>query len=144
MNKKNDVTRGIGFQRGFYSVLRFLIGGIYCLINSFSYELYRPEHKTFLLLSNHNTDLDCFSNVIGTRSHMKFVAAERVTQGFGGRFVRMLANPIPRRKGAPTEEVVELILENLRSGISVGMYAEGLKSWDGETSFISERTASLA
>jgi len=142
--ENSAVTKGIRFQRFFYGFLRILLGWIFFCFKRFKTERYKIKADTFLLLSNHNCDYDFFYNVITTRRHMKYVAAEKVTKGFGGWFVRTLVNPIPRRKGAPADEVVELIKENLNAGISVAMFPEGLKSWDGETSFISRRTAALA
>jgi len=139
-----DVTRGIDFQRGFYHFLWLTVGPIFKRSYQFDYEPCDIKSKTFLLLSNHNTNLDPLCCVVGTKRHMKFVANEKLLQSFGGWFIKNLVNPIPRRKGASTEEVIQKITDNLRHGISVIMYAEGVCSWDGATGFISPKTAQLA
>ena len=141
--EKSEVTKGIHFQRGIYAVLRVLFGGLLCLITQHSAEKYKPKSDVFLLLANHSVDYDPMYAVIDTKSHMKFVAAANLTRGFGGWFIKNLAGPIPREKGASADSVVEAIKENLDAGISVAMYPEGITTWDGETAFISKRTARL-
>ena len=141
---KTKITRHIRFQRAVYKVLVYTLGPVYGHIVKFKYEPYRPKSETFLFLSNHNMDLDAFLAVIVTKRHMRFVANEVILKGFAGKLIGLLAGPIPRKKGAPTEELVDTIMRSLKSGISVGMYPEMERSWDGRTQVISFKTAKIA
>ena len=143
MRNNNPVTRGLARQRAVYAVLRVCLGGLFAKITGFTCERYRPQSRVFLLLGNHNLDVDAVYAALGVGRHMRFVASENITKGFLGGVVRFLAGPIPRRKGASADETVAKIRENLQTGVSVGMHPEGNKSWDGETCFISRRTAEL-
>ena len=144
MNQNTDVTRRIKFQRAVYKVLLVCLGRIYTRISKFRYERYTPESETFLLVGNHNMNLDPFQAVIATGSHMRFVSNDAILKSIWGPILKFFVGPIPRRRGADTDETVDLILKNLKAGISVAMYPESERSWDGTTQAISVKTAQLA
>lgn len=137
------ITKGITRNRIVYRVLSFLFGWIICLITHFHYKKYRKFERPTLILTNHNSDMDPLMLVIGLKTHFKYVASANILEGFKGKVIRYLVNPIPRAKGASADETVALIIENLRAGINVAMFAEGNKSWDGLTCYISPRTAHI-
>ena len=142
--QESDVTKGINFQRKVYGFLRTAFGWAYARFIDLRYTPYEPKSETFLLISNHTNDLDCFFNVIITKRHMRYVANERITSGLLGKVIKFLVGPIPRVKGAPTDKLVAAVMQNLRSGISVAMYPEAIKTWDGITGHISKKTAAIA
>ena len=135
--------RGIKFQRFFYAFLRVCFGWLVCLIKNFHYEPCKTRGKTVLVLINHNSDFDPFYAGIGIGRHMKYVASANILEGFSGRIIKTLVDPIPRKKGASADDTVDLIIKNLKAGISVAMFPEGNKSWDGISCYISKRTAQL-
>lgn len=139
-----DVTKHIKFQRAVYKTLLHTLGWFYTLKSRFKYERHTPENETFLLVGNHNMNLDPFQAVIATRSHMRFVSNDAILKSFWGPVLKLFVGPIPRKRGASTDETVQLIKENLRAGISVAMYPESERSWDGVTEAISIKTAQLA
>ncbi len=139
-----DITKGIGFQRFVYGVCYWLIGPFVRLAMRFRNKRCKVKSKTFLALGNHTQNLDPALMVIGMRRHMRFVANASLTKGAAGFLLNPLFGIIPREKGAKGDAVIELIEKNLRAGISVGMFPDSNKSWDGETEFISPRTARLA
>lgn len=139
----SKITKGVGFQRGVYAFCRTFIGPFVRLVLHFSYKPCRVRSKTFLCLGNHTQNLDPALMVIGTRRHMRFVANASLTKGAAGFFLNNLFGIIPREKGAKGDAVIALIEANLRAGVSVGMFPEGNRSWDGETEYISPRTARL-
>lgn len=138
-----ECTKGIKFQRGLYKTLTFLFGKIISFGCNYTYEPYEKKDGTYLILANHNMDIDPVLLTLSLKMHMKFVASANVLQGFFGFFIRKLVNPIPRYKGAPADEVVNFAADNLRNGINVAMFPEGNKSWDGETCYISPRVVSM-
>lgn len=140
---ENSITKGLKRNRFVYAFLRITIGRAVCLLRHFRCENGKTTGETALILSSHNSDWDPLMLVIGMKRHMKFVASANILNGFTGRIISFLAGPIPRAKGASADDTVRLIGECLRAGISVGMFPEGNKSWDGRTCFISKRTAEL-
>lgn len=140
---KRDIRKGLQRNKFVYTSLRILFGWFVRILRCFSYEKNKTKSETALILSNHNSDWDPLLMVIAMKRHMKFVASANILTGFTGKLISFLAGPIPRAKGASADDTVELIRRNLKAGISVAMFAEGNKSWDGETGFISERTAEL-
>ncbi|HIR94538.1 MAG TPA: 1-acyl-sn-glycerol-3-phosphate acyltransferase [Candidatus Coprenecus stercorigallinarum] len=137
------ITKGVGFQRGVYAFCRTFIGPFVNIILHVSYRPCKVQSRTFLCLGNHTQNLDPALMVIGTRRHMRFVANASLTRGMAGFFLNPLFGIIPREKGAKGDAAIALIEANLRAGVSVGMFPEGNRSWDGETEYISPRTAAL-
>lgn len=134
---------GIRLQRGVYALCRTFVGPVVNIIFHIRYKPCKIRSKTFLALGNHTQNLDPAFLVIGTRRHMRFVANASLTKGVAGFFLNPLFGIIPREKGAKGDAAIALIEDNLRAGISVGMFPEGNRSWDGETEYISPRTAAL-
>ena len=139
-----DVTKHLRLQRVFYRILYFVLAIPFRVFGRFSCKVTKPKAKTFLALTNHNNDIDAFYMAVGLFRHMRFVASAHLTRGRAGRILSLLIGPIPRKKGAKADDTVELIEENLKNGISVGMMPEGNRSWDGKTMFIPKRTALVA
>lgn len=140
----SKITKGVGFQRGVYAFCRICIGPFVKMALHFSCKPCTVTGRTFLCLGNHTQNLDPALMVIGTRRHMRFVANASLTHGVAGFFLNPFFGIIPREKGAKGDAAIALIEANLRAGVSVGMFPEGNRSWDGETEFISPRTAKLA
>ena len=138
-----SVKRGIGFQRAVIFILRITLGWILALCLGFKYKKRKPKSTTYLVLANHNSDLDPVMVIMGTGRHARFVASANLLKGFLGRVLKVFFAPIPRNKGAAADDTVDLIEKNLKEGISVAMFPEGNKSWSGETGYISPRTAKL-
>ncbi len=138
-----SVKRGIGFQRAVIFILRITLGWILALCLGFKYKKRKPKSKTYLVLANHNSDLDPVMVIMGTGRHARFVASANLLRGFLGRILKVFFAPIPRYKGAAADDTVDLIEQNLKEGISVAMFPEGNKSWSGETGYIPPRTAKL-
>ena len=140
----SPITRRVKAQRRWYAFCLAVIGPFVKRIYRFRYDKCRIKSKTFLALANHTQNLDPALLVIGTRRHMRFVANATLTKGFAGIFLNGCFGIIPRQKGASGDAVISLIEQNLKEGVSVGMFPEGNRCWDGETEFISRRTAALA
>ena len=140
----DQIAKGVGFQRGVYAFCRTFIGPVVNILFHIRYKPCKIQSKTFLALGNHTQNLDPAFLVIGTRRHMRFVANASLTKGLAGFFLNPFFGIIPREKGAKGDAAIAAIEANLRAGVSVGMFPEGNRSWDGETEFISPRTARMA
>ena len=89
----------------------------------------------FLLVCNHNTDLDPLMIAAAfPRQQMYFIASEHLVRaGLGGKIVRFLQDPIARQKGGNANAPVMTALRYLKSGYNVAFFPEGNRSWDGVT-----------
>lgn len=99
-----------------------------------------------LIVANHVTDQDPFLvGMAHKRSPVAFVASEHIFRmGLVSRLIKKLVAPIPRSKAASGASTVKNCLRRLRSGESVGLFAEGDRSWDGLTQPVFPATGKLA
>ena len=110
---------------------------------------YDPEVCTvadpFLVLCNHNTDWDPFLLACAFPNYMSFVASEHIFRwGFKAKIIRFLLNPIARLKGTTAGDTAMTMLRRMRKGVSVAMFAEGNRSFNGLTNPILPATGKLA
>ncbi len=110
---------------------------------------YDPEICTaegpFLVLCNHNTDWDPLLLACAFPNYMSFVASEHIFRwGLKGKLIRFLMNPIARLKGTTAGDTAMTMLRRMRRGVSVAMFAEGNRSFNGLTNEILPATGKLA
>ena len=99
----------------------------------------------FLVLCNHNIDWDPLLLACAFPDYMSFVASEHIFRwGLKGKLIRYLMNPIARLKGTTAGDTAMTILRRLRKGVSVAMFAEGNRSFNGLTNEILPATGKLA
>lgn len=97
-----------------------------------------------LVLSNHVTDLDPVLLGCSFKKHMYFVAGENVYRmGLLSKFLSRYFAPIQRLKGTTDSQAAMTILRTLKKGQNVCMFAEGNRTFTGNTLPISEATAKL-
>jgi len=95
-----------------------------------------PE-PPYIFLANHAHRADPFILGAFSKKAMSYVAnveAVSVIRKIGGRLVGV----VPKTKGRPDFSAVKKIFQLLRDGNIVGIFAEGDRSWDGETDRIIE------
>lgn len=116
------------------------------LKRKFHYTFETCEEKgPLLVLCNHNTDWDPLLLGIAFPDYLSFVASEQVFRwGWMSRLIVWLVDPIARVKGQSAVETVITILRKLKSGVSVAMFAEGNRSFNGLTGPIPSATGKLA
>ncbi len=111
----------------------------------FSHEPVPEIDGNFLVLSNHNTDFDFFFVGGSFKQHMYFVASEHIYQkGFLSKLLKYFFSPIARVKGVTAASTVMSVIRALRSGANVCIFAEGNRSYNGETCPILFSTGKLA
>ena len=126
-----------------WRVIRFLLKPVRCQFN-YDPEICR-EKGTLLVVCNHNTDWDPILLGLGFPSYMSFVASEHIFRwGFAGKLITALMAPISRLKGRNAADTVMTVLRRLRQGVSVAMFAEGNRSFNGLTGEILPATGKLA
>ena len=97
-----------------------------------------------LILSNHVTDFDPVLVGLSFPEHMYYVAGENVLRmGLLSKLVSRYASIIQRIKGTTDAEAALQILRTLKKGRNVCMFAEGSRTFTGETLPIAPATAKL-
>jgi len=100
---------------------------------------------SYLVLSNHNTDFDFLFVGTSFKKHMYFVISEHTMQhGFASKLLNYYLAPISRLKGATAASTAMNVIRTLRSGANVCIFAEGNRSFNGETCPILPSTGKLA
>lgn len=104
-----------------------------------------PVDGPFLLLANHNLNLDPVIIHLSFDSLLYFVASEHVLRrGFGAWFLKRYFAPIPRLKGSTDISTVKGVLSRLKHDVGVCIFAEGNRSFNGVTAPIPVSIAKLA
>lgn len=126
--------------KALYPAAKLLMKG---LLN-YSFELGPKVEGPCLILSNHVTDFDPILVGLSFPEHMYYVAGENVMRmGFLSRLVSRYASVIQRVKGTTDAEAALQILRTLRKGRNVCMFAEGNRTFTGETLPVVLATAKL-
>ena len=110
---------------------------------------YSPElcdaEGTYLVLANHNTDWDPLLLGLAFPNYMSFVASEHIfRKPLTAKLLGFLVAPIARLKGTTAGDTAMTMLRRLKKGVSVAMFAEGNRSFDGRTGTILPATGKLA
>ena len=104
-----------------------------------------PLEGPYLVLPNHVNAYDQF--FVGCsfpKRHMYFVVSEHAfRQKLVSFLMRTLFAPISRTKGSADASAVRGILRVLRRGVSVCLFPEGNRSWDGRTAPLHPATGKL-
>ncbi len=88
----------------------------------------------YLLLPNHNLELDPLIVAAATRKHLYFVASEHVMRkGIGTKLLMYFFKPIIHQKGKQGVYTVKEMMKTLKSGTSVCIFPEGNRSFNGLT-----------
>lgn len=131
-------------HRGLYRFLRQTAGRIVRRMFGLTNETVPVEHAPYLVLANHNTDLDPALIAMSFPEQMYFVASEHVfRKGFASRLLQYWFAPISRVKGATDAVAAMDIIRTLRKGKNVCLFAEGNRSFNGVTGPIFPATGKL-
>ena len=105
-----------------------------------------PEMKgPYLVLANHNADLDPAFVHFSFNDMVYFVASEHIFRlGFISYLLKRYFNPIPRLKGSTDMLTAREVLKRLKCGMNVGIFAEGNRSFNGLTNEIPPSIGKLA
>lgn len=110
----------------------------------YSFEKLRGIPKPYLLLANHNTDLDPVFLGLASGDQIYFVATEKILRmGLLSPFVQRFFHPIIHYKGKTGISSVKEILERLREKKNVALFPEGNRSFNGLTGDFVDSTGKL-
>ncbi len=88
----------------------------------------------FLLVANHNLELDPAVIGVAVGKQLYFVASEHILRkGFGTWFLMTFFRPIIHMKGKQGVQTIKQMLKTLKDGHSVCIFPEGNRSFNGQT-----------
>ncbi|MGI6050165.1 MAG: lysophospholipid acyltransferase family protein [Acetivibrionales bacterium] len=134
----------LSWHRAAYSILRVLVGPFLNHKLNYSCEKVRPKSNPYIVLANHNTDYDPFLVGLAFPDQIYYVASEHIFRwGLISSLIKFIVAPIPRLKATTEIHTVMEILRKLRAGANVCLFAEGNRSFSGETGQIHPSTGKL-
>ncbi|MBQ8209480.1 MAG: 1-acyl-sn-glycerol-3-phosphate acyltransferase [Clostridia bacterium] len=107
-------------------------------------EKYTPKSDEFIVISNHADALDPGYIMVSLNRYIRFIASDHIARApIGGWIVRNLGGVIVKHREKDSSVLIDDIVANARAGVPVAIFAEGGTSFNGETRFISKRTAQM-
>ncbi len=132
------------FHKIFYAIVRLLIRAFLSIRFGYTCKKAADLPEQYIVLANHTTDYDPLFVASSFPRHMYFVSSEHVARwGFVSKLLIAFLDPIFRYKGSVASSTVKMILQRLRRGANVCLFAEGNRSWDGSTGAILPSTGKL-
>lgn len=112
---------------------------------NFHFDSLKDVEGPYLLLPNHNLELDPILIGVAANKHLYFVASEHLQRkGIVTKLLNYFLKPITRQKGTSGANTVAKILRTLRGGVSVCIFPEGNRSFNGCTGEILPATGKMA
>ena len=128
----------------FWAVLRPLTVVFAKIRFGYTYEMANDLPDNYIVLSNHVTDYDPIFVAASFKNQMYYVASEHVARWkLLYKFLKYAVEPIMRLKGTVAAVTVMEVLRKVKSGASVCIFAEGVRTWDGVTCPILPSTGKL-
>lgn len=111
----------------------------------YRYDDFSEISGPYLLLANHNMDVDPVLLTIAAGHDLRFVASEHIMRkGVGTWFLKRYFDPIVHTKGKLGLKSSMDIMRAIRHGESVALFPEGNRSFNGTTGEIPPVTGKLA
>ena len=100
--------------------------------NNVHLDYHKPEHKTFILISNHTDAMDPGFEMEALGRYIRYVASDHTTRMKLGWVFKYIGGVIIKYRDRPSSELTKEIIRNVRAGIPVGLHAEGAMSITGQ------------
>jgi len=101
---------------------------------NYEYEDLEDVEGPYLLLANHNLELDPAFVGVAAKKHLYFVASEHILRkGIGTWLLMTFFKPIIHMKGKQGLNTIKEMLQTLKVGHSVCIFPEGNRSFNGVT-----------
>jgi len=127
-----------------FAILRPLVIAFLYFKFGYIYKAAKEIPDTCIILSNHTTDFDPLFVSVSFRKYIRFIASEHIARWkHAYKFLDYVFNPIIRYKGANAASTVKEMLRTINKGVSVCMFAEGSRCWNGITAPIDDSTGKV-
>lgn len=112
---------------------------------NYEYDSLKGIEGPYLILPNHNLELDPLLIADASGTHMYFVASEHLMRkGFATKLLMHYIKPIIHMKGRQGAKTVKQMLRTLQEGNSVCIFPEGNRSFNGVTMEMQSSIAKVA
>ncbi len=126
-------TSHIKLQK-YWKTTRKLTKPLLTWLYGFSYKMAPEIEGNYLVLANHNGNLDPWLCGLSFEKQMYFLAGENAFRlGFLSWLVRKLWSPISKQKGTSDVRAMMDLLRHLKEGHNVSLFPEGNRSYNGVT-----------
>ncbi len=139
--KKTEHEKLQSYYTQTLSVLRPLLKAIF----GYTYEKAPEVEGNYLVLANHNSNLDPWLCCLSFDRQMYFLAGENVFRlGFLSWIVKKLWAPISKVKGKSDVTAMMKLIRHLKEGHNCSLFPEGNRSFDGLTAEVGTAIGKLA
>ena len=112
---------------------------------NYKYDSIKHVEGPYILIANHNLELDPLALGAASHNHMYFVASEHIMRkGIGTKLLMYFIKPIIHKKGKQGLRTVKEMLKYLQAGVSVAIFPEGNRSFNGVTGDMLSSIAKVA
>ena len=134
MNKKHQLI---------YSILRAIVAPFLFFKFGYRKEMAKDLPENYIVVANHLTNWDSLFVATAFKKQMYFVASEHMARQWFYPIVKVLLQPIIRRKGTKAVSTVKEVIKVTRKGGNVALFPEGDRAWDGITCPIMPATGKM-
>ncbi|MDR1619793.1 MAG: 1-acyl-sn-glycerol-3-phosphate acyltransferase [Clostridiales bacterium] len=128
----------------FYKLIKIIVTPFFKGIYRYKYQKAAHIKPPFIVVSNHNNDLDPALVSMALKEHIYYVASEHIFRwGRLSKLIVWLFAPIMRQKGTADARTVMDIIRHVRAGHNIGLFAEGNRSFNGLTGPILPSTGKM-
>jgi len=132
------------FHRFVFVLLRYTAVPFIKRAMRYSCEKRKGPDVPSIIIANHNIDLDPGLVAMAFSRHMYFIASEHALRnGFGSKLLKFAFAPIPINKSKADVFAIKDMLNKLKEGANICLFAEGDRSFNGTTGPIPPSTAKL-
>ncbi len=134
MRNNNKAIRAHKRHVRLFKFLHFAVSPFFKRKFNYTYDDLSTIEGPFLLLSNHNMELDPAFVGMAVKNQIYFVASEHVTRNkFIGWLLDFVFAPILHYKGKAGVNTISNMLHTLKAGHNVAIFPEGNRSFSGKT-----------
>ena len=123
---------------------RYIIAPFIGLIMGYRYKRTKGPLEPGFIISNHNSNIDPVLVMMGFTGHAYFVASEHAfRKGFPSKLMSFVFDPIYINKAQADSYTLKEMFRRIKAGFSICLFAEGNRSFNGQTGDIVFSTAKM-
>ena len=122
-------------------VLIRTITSVICTVRAHGAEEVNGDRQGCIMLANHQSNIDPFVINFALKRQIQYLVSDSNMRSAPARGFFWMVGAIPKTKSMRDINAIRKSLDTVRAGGIVGVFPEGVCSWDGDTVNIIESTA---